>query len=269
MIEGCDFMSNVFAKNLKSLRISKKLTQEQVAERLSVSPQTVSRWECGNGTPDVMMLPEIARLYCVTVDDLYKENSIAYENYAARLASLYEYTRRPEDFMQADLEFRRLFKSGNFGDEDKRNYGIIHHFMMNYCKDKAIQLFDEIISDRASVEDEVYYRTRGQKIALLSDIGQNDKNIENQRKIIERGTNEAREYGFLIGAYCLLGRYQEAYEWYVKSVEKFPEDWPVYVMGGDVCRKLKKYDEAFECWDKALELNSQCFDAKFKQVNNI
>ena len=92
----------------------------------------------------------------------------------------------------------------------------------------------EIISDRASVEDEVYYRTRGQKIALLSDIGQNDKNIENQRKIIERGTNEAREYGFLIGAYCLLGRYQEAYEWYVKSVEKFPEDWPVYVMGGDV-----------------------------------
>ena len=247
MIEGCDFMSNVFAKNLKSLRISKKLTQEQVAERLSVSPQTVSRWECGNGTPDVMMLPEIARLYCVTVDDLYKENSIAYENYAARLASLYEYTRMPEDFMQADLEFRRLFKSGNFGDEDKRNYGIIHHFMMNYCKDKAIQLFDEIISDRASVEDEVYYRTRGQKIALLSDIGQNDKNIENQRKIIERGTNEAREYGFLIGAYCLLGRYQEAYEWYVKSVEKFPEDWPVYVMGGDVCRKLKKYDEAFEC----------------------
>ena len=58
-----------------------------------------------------------------------------------------------------------LYSSTN---EDKRNYGIIHHFMMNYCKDKAIQLFDEIISDRVSVGDEVYYRTRGQKIALLS-----------------------------------------------------------------------------------------------------
>ena len=266
IIKGCDVMNNVFAKNLKSLRISKKLTQEQVAEHLCVSPQTVSRWECGNGTPDVMMLPEIARLYCVTIDDLYKKNSIAYENYAARLSSLYEYTRQPEDFIQADLEFRRLFKGENFRDEDKRNYGCIHHFMMNYCKDKAIQLFDEIISNKESVEDEVYYRTRGQKIALLSDIGQNEKNIEDQRKIIERGTEEAREYGFLVGSYYLAGKYQEAYEWYLKSIEKFPEDWSAYVWGGDICRKLKKYDEAFGCWDKALELNDQYFDAKYSKA---
>ena len=60
------------SQNLKKLRLQKKLTQEQVAEALGVSSQTVSRWECNTTYPDVMLLPEIARLYCVTIDDLFQ-----------------------------------------------------------------------------------------------------------------------------------------------------------------------------------------------------
>ena len=40
-------MENIVAQNLKRLRIAKKLTQEQAAEKLGVSAQSVSRWECG------------------------------------------------------------------------------------------------------------------------------------------------------------------------------------------------------------------------------
>ena len=36
-----------FCRNLKRFRLSKKLTQEQAAERLGVSAQSISRWECG------------------------------------------------------------------------------------------------------------------------------------------------------------------------------------------------------------------------------
>ena len=70
-------MNNLFSNNLKKLRLQKNLTQEQVAEVLGVSTQTISRWECNTTCPDIMLLPEIARLYCVTVDDLFKENSSA------------------------------------------------------------------------------------------------------------------------------------------------------------------------------------------------
>ena len=73
-------MNNI-ANNLKRLRQQKSLTQEQAANALGVSMQTVSRWECGITCPDIMLLPEIARLYCVTVDDLFREDSSAYENY--------------------------------------------------------------------------------------------------------------------------------------------------------------------------------------------
>ena len=70
----------VFTKNLKRLRIAKNMTQEQAAEALGVSTQTVSRWECNTTLPDVTILPKIAALYCVTIDDLYKETSTAYDN---------------------------------------------------------------------------------------------------------------------------------------------------------------------------------------------
>ena len=40
-------MNDNFSKNLRKLRLEKKLTQEQVAEKLGVSAQSVSRWETG------------------------------------------------------------------------------------------------------------------------------------------------------------------------------------------------------------------------------
>lgn len=60
-----------FCKNLKHFRLAKNYTQEQAAQALGVSAQSVSRWECGTTLPDVTMLPKIAALYGVTIDKLY------------------------------------------------------------------------------------------------------------------------------------------------------------------------------------------------------
>lgn len=57
-------------ENLKRLRKEKGLTQEQLAERLSESFQAVSKWECGEGYPDIVMLPSIAHIFGVSVDEL-------------------------------------------------------------------------------------------------------------------------------------------------------------------------------------------------------
>ena len=55
---------SVFCDNLKRFRMARNMTQEQAAEALGVSTQTVSRWECNTTLPDVMILPRIAELYC-------------------------------------------------------------------------------------------------------------------------------------------------------------------------------------------------------------
>ena len=56
--------------NIKRLRREADLTQEQLAEVLGVSFQSVSKWERGDGMPDIMLLPSIAWFFNTTIDDL-------------------------------------------------------------------------------------------------------------------------------------------------------------------------------------------------------
>ncbi len=58
-------------KEIRRLRNDRGLTQEALAAELNVSPQTVSKWECGNRIPDVQLLPEIAVYFGVTIDQLF------------------------------------------------------------------------------------------------------------------------------------------------------------------------------------------------------
>ena len=118
---------DIFTKNLRRLRTARSMTQEQAAQALDVSPQTVSRWECGTTAPDISMLPRLARLYGVTIDDLYRESAVAYENYAQRLAGIFESTLQPEDFLNADREFRKL---PHPTPRDRRLQGILHQNMI-------------------------------------------------------------------------------------------------------------------------------------------
>lgn len=58
-------------KKIAALRKMKKVTQTQLAEYLSVNPQTVSRWEAEGGMPDIMLLPKIATFFGVSLDELF------------------------------------------------------------------------------------------------------------------------------------------------------------------------------------------------------
>ena len=55
---------------LKELRKEKKLTQEQLAEKLNVSGRTVSRWETGSNMPDIGMLVEMADFFDVSIPEI-------------------------------------------------------------------------------------------------------------------------------------------------------------------------------------------------------
>lgn len=59
--------SEAIGENIAALRKEKGWTQEQLAEKLSVSAQAVSKWEGGKSCPDISLLPAIAKLFGVTV----------------------------------------------------------------------------------------------------------------------------------------------------------------------------------------------------------
>ena len=55
---------------LKELRKERNLTQEQIAEKFSVSQRSVSRWENGNTMPDISVLIELADYYNVDLREI-------------------------------------------------------------------------------------------------------------------------------------------------------------------------------------------------------
>lgn len=67
---------NMLKEKLKELRLSRSLTQEQAAQKLGVSSQTVSKWERGLLSPDISLLPKIAELYDCTIDSIFGMKSI-------------------------------------------------------------------------------------------------------------------------------------------------------------------------------------------------
>ena len=56
---------------LKELRRKCGLTQEEVAENLGISAQTVSKWERGLLSPNIALLPKIALLFKCSIDSLF------------------------------------------------------------------------------------------------------------------------------------------------------------------------------------------------------
>lgn len=64
---------------LAALRKANGYTQQEVADKLNISNKTVSKWERDDGCPEIMMLPVIAELYDVTVDEILRGERIIKE----------------------------------------------------------------------------------------------------------------------------------------------------------------------------------------------
>lgn len=60
---------------INQLRKLSGMTQEQLAEKLHVSRQTISRWEAGATMPDLESVVSISRIFHVSLEDLLKEEN--------------------------------------------------------------------------------------------------------------------------------------------------------------------------------------------------
>ena len=64
-------MKLTIGEKIALLRKEKNITQTELAEYLSLAPQAISRWEVGNGAPEITLLPRIAAFFGVSIDELF------------------------------------------------------------------------------------------------------------------------------------------------------------------------------------------------------
>lgn len=91
---------------LAQLRGERKLTQEQLAEKLGISNKTISRWENGNYMPPVEMLVELSEFYGVSINEILSGRRLD----------------ESETRSAAEENLKSVLEDSSFSLEDKKRY---------------------------------------------------------------------------------------------------------------------------------------------------
>ena len=80
---------------IKKLRTERGITQEELASKMGVSYQAVSKWETNTTTPDIAILPQLALFFGVSMDALFSMNQ---DDYIVKISKNYALGAYHSDF---------------------------------------------------------------------------------------------------------------------------------------------------------------------------
>ena len=78
-----------FGNKLVKLRKENKLSQEELADKLGVSRQTISNWELNVTKPDIDYMKRISKIFCISIDEIFV-SSHSVEEFKVRANNLVE-----------------------------------------------------------------------------------------------------------------------------------------------------------------------------------
>lgn len=262
--KGSLFMNTLtIGRNIKQLREEQDITQQMLAEKLSISFQAVSKWETGITLPEVTLLPTIAETFGVTIDDLFRHMK-AYRNKAERLMSLYESKMdNMEIFHQAEQEYKKMFESGNFTDEDLGYYAYLMECHARYYLKVAEEYYIKSIEQGSQFKEESYYKTQRQYILFLSRLGRSQESIDKYSKLTLQEPDNPNHYSSLIAAYKNAGDLINAIKVAETGLALFPDNAILLTYAGDTYKQLLDYDNAKKCWERAYQLDKDLIDTQY------
>lgn len=144
-------MTIYLSENIKRLRTEKGITQENLAEFLGVSFQSVSNWERSEAYPDITLLPMIALYFNVTVDELLGMNKALAEEKTAEYLSIYENNR---------------FKNTHFVYEKFKN--AVKEFPTDYRI--LVRFMELLMCEKSDVESPDYEKSSQKLMSIYDNI---------------------------------------------------------------------------------------------------
>lgn len=135
------FNQIAFGERLKNYRKAKNFTQEELAAKINVSGQAVSKWEKGDCLPDVYNLKLLARLYRVTIDNLLDVENEGTETVIETIkigGAVFEIIEKPETILAGKIVYENgeISQALDAFDESKRQLAF------NSVIDPILPIFD-------------------------------------------------------------------------------------------------------------------------------
>jgi transcriptional regulator with XRE-family HTH domain len=157
-------------ENLRRLRIAKNLTQEDVAEFLRITPQSVSKWERGESYPDLTFLPALANIFDKSIDELLGMDVIRAEQTRHAIHAKANGFQRADNYAAAENVYRDALRT--YPNSADMLLGLSGVLALQGNSDEAIDLMEKGI---ALSDDEKQKATSRAALCLLFLLAGNSK----------------------------------------------------------------------------------------------
>ena len=280
----------MIGKKIKELRLASSMTQEQLASRLGVSAQAVSKWESGTNMPDILLLPELSVIFGIRIDDLF---DLTDEKRFERIDNMIwnvrhipeEEFRRQEGYLlacrektelrdRAGLLLAQLYnRRANDYHEQAKPLAREALIRLPGTKDAHNAVFD---AENGAYQDWNCINHR-QSIAFYKDVVERhpedirnyfwlldlliaDCRTEEARDYVERMRKVCHSYHYemFMGHICRAeGNLTEAMQWWNRMLDKYPQKEQVWHEMGSIYAKLGRYDDAVEAYKRSISLRKR------------
>lgn len=284
--EVSDMNINIGAK-IKANRLAASMTQEQLANRLGVSAQAVSKWESGSNMPDIQMLPELSVIFGVSIDSLFDMTD---ESKLERIDNMLDDVRflSEEDFRSTEQYLKDCTAKPTLAGEATLLLAALYNKRADEYHELAAPIARkalELMPDSKTAHNAIFNAENGpyqdwnfvNHHCLIDFYKQvvkaRPKNVRNYFWLLDLlmadgRTSEARQYaeemkrvensyhyemymGNICKAECDL---PGALDWWKKMTEHSPEKWVVWSEYADCMAKLCRYEEAIAFYQKAMPM---------------
>jgi len=229
-------------KKIRQLRYKAGLTQEQLAERLGIGPQSVSKWENAVSMPDITALPLIAETFGVSIDDLFDLSSEQHLNRIENSLDINEEIsqdlfREYEDFLKAQL---------NDASNGQRAEGLLAYLYwhrMNSNALKAARYAKDVIQKAPGEKDCQWILNKAAGHAAWDwNMCNHTKAIAFWNDVSEKNPDIRLPYLYLIDNLLADHRADEA-ETYLQKVSRLPDARPFMIQVYNAHIALARFDE--------------------------
>ncbi len=239
---------------IKKLRTERGITQEELANRMCVSFQAVSKWETNATTPDIAILPQLALFFGVSIDTLFSMNR---DDYIERISKMIrdEYSIAPENFLWAERYLKGMLSEEN----QNNNARILLVELYEHRENRDLLACGRLCEEGLLIEPS--------NIALIGKLtrirekrDESDRLIEFFEALYSKNKQNDILVEALIDIYIKHGRCDDAASLMLSSKKR-----PIFELyQGDIELALGRKDKAIALWRSAANENQHNCEILFK-----
>lgn len=258
-----------FGGRIKTLRLSKSMTQEQLAQRLRVSPQAVSKWENGVTLPDIQLLPELSILLGTSIDALFSmtddkrmeriENMLWDQRFLSREEFEAEERFLKDKCLEPDAQARATLLLAELYCKRAREY----RELVSPLAGKAL----ELLPDYEKAAHTALFEAEGGVFPDWNAVNHH-RTIAFYQDFITRHPGQRRAYLWLLDLLIDDGRCPEAWK-YLEKMNRLGESYHSDLYLGMILEKEGKPEKAAACWERMTQKDPDNWQSWFARADRM